>query len=139
MPSRNMTDPVAAPRGPRARGASLGRSFPDAAAVVPEDDASRGLRSLEENARLAHATLLAIDSCVEAVIHLLSCGVDGPERIRERAIALGLHRLEEHMSRQIRQASLNRVLGTSDSGPSPENESLSDAAFELPGGPGNVD
>ncbi len=67
-------------------------------------EAARPASVLEENARLARATMLAIDRYVETAIRLLTCGPGGPQRARERAVALGLHRLEEYLACKLRDA-----------------------------------
>jgi hypothetical protein len=68
--------------------------------MLDNDEASaRVMHALEENARLARATMAAIDRYVEVMIRFLTSGPGGPLEARRRAAALGLHRLEAYLSR----------------------------------------
>ena len=62
--------------------------------------------ALEENARLARATMLAIDQYVETMVRFLTAGPGGPLEARRRATLLGLHRLEEFLSRRMNETGL---------------------------------
>ena len=74
-----------------------------------ETDAAslRVLHALQENARLARATMMAIDCCVESAIRLLRFGPGGPRAARRRAAELGLDRLEDYL-RQMKRAAAKR-------------------------------
>jgi hypothetical protein len=73
--------------------------------MLDNDEASaRVMLALEENARLARATMAAIDRYVEVMIRFLTSGPGGPLEARRRAAALGLHRLEAYLSRMRLEA-----------------------------------
>ena len=65
------------------------------------------VRALEENARLARATMLAIDRYVETMVRFLTAGPGGPVEARRRATALGLHRLEDYLSRRMTETGMS--------------------------------
>jgi hypothetical protein len=80
----------------------------DARAPDVVDEASaRVVRALEENARLARATMLAIDRYVETMVRFITAGPGGPLEARRRATALGLHRLEDYLSRRMTETGVS--------------------------------
>lgn len=80
----------------------------DAHPAAEVDEASLlVMRALEENARLARATMLAIDHYVETVVRFLTAGPGGPAEARRRATALGLHRLEDYLLRRMTETGLS--------------------------------
>jgi hypothetical protein len=82
----------------------------EARATDSADEASaRVVRALEENARLARATMLAIDHYVETMVRFLTARPGGPLEARRRATLLGLHRLEDYLARRMNEAGLPTI------------------------------
>jgi hypothetical protein len=81
-----------------------------ARATAEVDDVSaRVVHALEENARLARATMLAIDRYVETMIRFLTTGPGGAVEARRRATALGLNRLEDYLAQRMDEAGQLRM------------------------------
>ncbi|HEY5375007.1 MAG TPA: hypothetical protein VIK01_15095 [Polyangiaceae bacterium] len=72
-----------------------------------DEVSARVVRALDENARLARATMLAIDRYVETMVRFLTAGPGGPAEARRRATALGLHRLEDYLSRRMTETGMS--------------------------------
>jgi hypothetical protein len=86
---------------------------PHARNPVEVDEASaRVVRALEENARLARATMVAIDRYVETMVRFLTLGPGGPLQARRRATELGLHRLEDYLSRRMTETGVSSGAGS---------------------------
>ena len=77
------------------------------AADEADEGSARVVRALEENARLARATMLAIDRYVETMVRFLTAGPGGPAEARRRATALGLNRLEDYLSRRMTETGIS--------------------------------